>query len=36
MILKIAESRENGRNVHWCRLQGMLGDEFATKNLPQN
>ena len=36
MILKIADTRENGRNVHWCRLQGMLGDEFATKNLPQN
>ena len=31
MILKIADTRENGGNVHWCRLRGMLGVEFATK-----
>ena len=35
-ILKIADTRENGGNVHWCRLRGMLGDEFATDQSPQN
>ena len=36
MILKIADTRENGGSDHCCRLCGMLGDEFAAKDSPQN